>query len=164
MRRPGRKGANHRPGRRLPMGRADRGRLDAIRLRRDCLMRFESCRECLPMVKPTSRGCNPAGEPQPRCRLHAIRRTGRDRLADDDDPARQGGRRGGKNPWRAGRRQLPQARTVTLRGAVALCVTCGRPPSPRQFRASSTPGAKHQTGLTSPKIENPHLGDSPSSV
>jgi len=39
--------------------------------------------------------------------------------AGDDDSARQGGRRGGKDFGRAGRRQFSQARTVALRRAVA---------------------------------------------
>jgi hypothetical protein len=80
MRRPGRKGANHRPGRRLPMGRADRGRLDAIRLRRDCLMRFESRRKCLPMVKPTGRG-----KASPRGRLPACLGYGHERTKSSTD-------------------------------------------------------------------------------
>jgi hypothetical protein len=68
-------------------------------------------------------GGHPAGHPPSRRRLYALRRTGRDRLAGGDDFAWQGGRRGGENFGRAGRRQFSQTRTVALRHALARRVT-----------------------------------------
>jgi hypothetical protein len=75
MRRPGRKGAIQRPGRRLPSVEPIHwGQLDPIRLGRECLMRFKFSENCCGWLSPLVAGngirrafaCHPDTTERPR--------------------------------------------------------------------------------------------------